>query len=196
MTDKHLTGQERRRYFRVPDQLLIGFRVVDESKLPVADDSDTTGSALGQLENLISEQLSKIRGHHPAVCEVLELFNQKINVALSLDEKRLESVSAAEKSKKDVNLSACGIAFPVEENIPLGSKIQLDMTLLPSYINLNVEAQVIDIAPRTDLTDGDLYLLRADFVGLSQVDQELLVQHVVKCQAQMLKARREARENE
>lgn len=143
---------------------------------------------------MISESLAKIRSNNPVLTEVLELFNRKINLALSIDEKRLHNVDAAEKSMKDVNLSACGIAFPVEDSIAVGAALLLDMTLLPSFINLNLKAQVIGASPLTEAEGADKYILRVDFLELSDVEQELLVQHVIRCQALALKARREARE--
>jgi c-di-GMP-binding flagellar brake protein YcgR len=187
-------GQERRRYFRVVDQLMIGYSVVVEEPALTTHRMGAQATAIGQLENMISESLAKIRSNNPVLTEVLELFNRKINLALSIDEKRLHNVDAAEKSMKDVNLSACGIAFPVEDAIAVGTALVLDMTLLPSFINLNLKAQVIGASPLAEAEGADKYMLRADFLELSDVEQELLVQHVIRCQALALKARREARE--
>lgn len=187
-------GHERRRYFRVVDQLLIGYKPMPEEQPFGARHGGSEATAMSQLENMIAENLARIRAHNPMLTEVLELFNRKINLALSIDEKRLSNVDAVEKNMKDVNLSACGIAFPVADSMVIGTGMMLDMTLLPGYINLNLKAQVIGIVPHSDPQGEDNFLIRADFIELSDVEQELLVQHVIKCQTQALKARREARE--
>lgn len=196
MTKDWGNADERRRYFRVADQLLIGYSVVPEEEMPAKIRHSPDITAIGKLDNLIAESLSRVRVQNPSVAEVLELFNRKINLTLSLDEKRLQTISAVEKGVKEVNLSACGIAFPVLDALSIGCQLHLDITLLPSYINLSVEAQVIACAKHQHPEDGDDYLVRVDFLNLSDVDQELLVQHVIKCQTQELKARREARESE
>jgi hypothetical protein len=187
-------GQERRRYFRVTDQLMIGYLMVPKGQLETVQPHEASTTAMGQLENMIAEQLAKLRAANPVLTDVLELFNRKINLAFSVDERRLSAVEATEKAIKDVNLSACGVAFPAGQNMPLGAELRLDLTLLPSFINMNLKAQVIGVAPCAEATDGDRYMIRADFIGLSDVEQELLVQHVIKCQAAALKARREARD--
>ena len=69
------------------------------------------------------------------------------------------------------------------------------MTLTLSYITLSLSAQVVGL-----ILYREVWIRRrepfdsADFVEISEVDQELLVQHVLKRQSEQLKALREARE--
>jgi len=195
MADQKESEKERRRYFRVADQLLIGYQRVAEGELKTAVQVTQDVSLLSQLERQVSENLAKVRLSNPVIAETLELFNRKINLVLSVDERSILTDRATEKSRLDVNLSACGIAFPVAEGFEVGNRLRLDITLLPNYIHLSLEAQVIGVVSFNDLVGDDKLLLRADFIDMSEVDQELLVQHVIKCQAQELKARREARYN-
>ena len=97
-----------------------------------------------------------------------------------------------------VSLSACGIAFWTQEAIPLGSELKLEVTLLPSHLHLALGGVVIDcfdnFRATEELAEDGRYLLRIDFKNMEDELQEVLIQHVLKCQSRDLRERREARE--
>ncbi|MCG8614145.1 MAG: PilZ domain-containing protein [Pseudomonadales bacterium] len=191
MTDQLDSGsaQERRRFFRVSDQVAIRYKIfaADDPKV-FLDNVNTGASAVNLLENQIADALSKVRTTHPVLLEVLELFNQKINMMFIND--GMCDVHAQPRELKEVSLSACGMAFTVPGSVSLGQKVALDMLLFPSYVNLLLQGLVVSSEP---VEDG-ASLLRVDFTEVSEIHQELLVQHVIKRQSSELKARREARE--
>jgi len=189
--------QERRRYFRITDQVAIGYRVLSDSDTTVTGvDMSSPSALIVQLENQITASLETLRSVQPQVHQLLELFNRKINLVLSLDETLFEPVSDQEKRSQKVNISACGLAFPSHEQLRPNQKILMDLTLFPSNICLKLMAIVIGCDSLEEPIGEDCYIIRADFVDITNSEQEVLVQHVIKRQTSQLKERREARQKD
>ncbi|MCB0386018.1 MAG: PilZ domain-containing protein [Bdellovibrionales bacterium] len=198
-------GAERRRYFRVTDQVLMSYQVVNDLSVKAYTRGGASGGAvrnaqalqaLNQIEEKLAQRMIKLQSDHPELAEIVSLLNQKINLLVEGKERESEGTEQ-DKRALNVNVSACGIAFPAEESLKVGSLLVLQMTLTLSYITLSLSAQVVGVDPLSgglDTGGGESFLIRADFVEISEVDQELLVQHVLKRQSEQLKALREARE--
>ncbi len=184
-----MSGSERRRYFRVSDNVAIRYKVVGEDER-IGQQSLVEEDSLTMLENKISAALEPLRSSNPHLLEVLNLFNQKINLFSQNNEELGASLKGPQQL---VNLSACGIAFPVNEQLDLNQQILLDLTLYPSNIPLRLAASVIGCEVDASNNAEAGYLLRADFLDLSVADQEVLVQHVMRCQNTQLRRAREAR---
>lgn len=191
----HDSNQERRRYFRIVDQVAISYQLLSEEEEGVTGVGINSPAALiVQLENQISASLEMLRSAQPQVHELLELFNRKINLVLSLDDSISQPDSEQQKRSQQVNISACGIAFPSHEQLRPNDKILLDLTLFPSNVCLKLVAVVIGNELLPEPIGEDAYIIRADFVDITTNEQEVLVQHVIKRQTLQLKERREARQ--
>lgn len=185
------SNAERRRYFRVTDLIGLNYRFLTEGDRDLARASQpaSLSNLLGAMEDEISVILHSIKQQNPELQRLLELFNEKINLAFGhgLANQSVENTHAVRACQ--VSISACGIAFPSSEAAELGQSVALDMTLYPSNVRLQLMATVISCEDSpADTTDP--YIVRADFEDLSDYDQELLVQHVIKRQAQQLKDQR------
>lgn len=193
------TQKERRRYFRVSDLVGIHYRFLSESERDLAATSQPTSlqKVWGEMEDEISVAMQSIRQSTPDVHRVLDLFNQKINLAFGHGLAESDSVDKEGSLRAcQVNISACGIAFPSVESPSLNQYVEIDLTLYPSNIRLQLLAAVIACDDLEDEIDGNTRLIRADYVNISDADQELLVQHVIKRQAQLLKEQREQKSEE
>lgn len=186
--------KERRRYFRVSDLVGLRYRFLSEGETDLAVQAQPTSlkSLLSQIEHQIATDLTVLKNSHPEIHNILDLFNQKINLAFghglstSQGEELEQSTSACQ-----VNLSACGIAFPVEEVVELNQHVHIELTLYPSNTRMQLLGAVISCDSLADSVEGRPMLVRADFVNVSEIDQETLVQHVIKRQVQLLKEQRE-----
>ncbi|PIE43145.1 MAG: hypothetical protein CSA50_06630 [Gammaproteobacteria bacterium] len=193
-----MTEQERRRYFRIEDKVLMSYRVVGEETEQagqpgsVAEDSAVgTRQALNALEEKVQQKMVRLKGDEPLIAELLELFNQKINLLIADDREAIQGSAGDSKQTLAVNMSACGIAFPSEEKLAIGTLLVLDITLTLSFVSLCLTGQVVGVEKPGG---GHPYIIRVDFVDISEVDRELLVQNVIRRQSEQLKALREARE--
>lgn len=188
-------NQERRRYFRIVDQVAISYRrLSEEENVARGVGINSPAALIVQLENQISASLETLRSVQPQVHELLELFNRKINLVLALDDSISETDSEQLKRAQQVNISACGIAFPSYEQLEPNDKILLDLTLFPSNVCLKMVAVVIGNERLAEPIGDDAYIIRADFLDISSNEQEVLVQHIIKRQTLQLKERRESRQ--
>lgn len=148
-------------------------------------------SLMATMEDEITVILHSLKQHSPELHRLMELFNEKINLAFghgmaSPDVDNANSIRACQ-----VSISACGIAFPSSQRADLGQPIALDLTLYPSNIRLQLLATVISCEDSDFEGVQEPCIIRADFENLGDNDQELLVQHVIKRQAQQLKDKRQ-----
>jgi len=188
-----MNENERRRYFRVTDLVGLTCRFLTEGERDLAVESKPSSlkSLLGQIEDKINSNLARIQNTQPEVHQVLDLLNQKINLAFGHGILTNEELSGEDATKAcQVNLSACGIAFPSSEPAALNQYIAIELILYPTNSRLELLLAVISCDDFDDDDNQNSYLVRANFVNISDVDQEVLVQHVLKRQVSQLKESR------
>lgn len=182
----------RRRFFRITDAIHVAYEVIAEEatleSLEV-EHNEVMIDAVAVIEQHnedISQTLSELGESAPIAAKAITALNDKIDTLLNLLEldnviiqKKLQRVEAA-------SVSACGIAFPISENLNIGQRLKLMMRLEPSNIKLHVIGSVIDC---NEL--GEDYYLRVEFVDMSNDDRENLIQHIVQRQGVLLKLLRE-----
>jgi c-di-GMP-binding flagellar brake protein YcgR len=81
----------------------------------------------------------------------------------------------------DVNISACGMAFRHDEAIRPGDHLLVELQLLPHDTRLHLLAESV-----ASEADNGAYFIRLNFIDVPGDDQELLIQHIVRCQSRML----------
>lgn len=185
------SSSERRRYFRVTDLVGLRYQLLseDQQSLAIQAKPGSLKDLLKELDAQIMASLAIVQSSHSEVHRVLDLLNQKINLALN-SEQLIENEALEHSGLVSVNLSACGIAFSAEHSAALNQYLAIELTLYPNNIRMNLMAAVIGCDQYQEEDGKTRYLLRADFVEISDASQEVLVQHVIKRQAQQLKQQR------
>jgi hypothetical protein len=185
-----MSDAERRRYFRIEDQMAIAF-----SKLS-ADEAKERAKQLQMMEYespnrllVVERQLQllidKLRIQSPDFATAVDLLNTKFNL---LKEMRGDTdVTSAPAVRRKVNISACGVSFENDEQLDIGQHLDMDITLLPTDLHVLTLGVVIGRHAAPD----DQWTTRVEFYGMNSDDEELLVQHIVKRQGKLLAARRQ-----
>ena len=202
MTDDQRVSieDERRRFFRIEDLIHLTFRVIDETELAYKTELLEKGlveqfmitSSLAAVTADMSATLRKIEVNDPDVASYLKSLDQKIDMigrAFMVDE-----VNTQDNKASAVNLSASGIAFYHEKEIPVGTYLELKMLLMPSNAGVLTYGKVIGNDPVEGVPGTDIQV-RVDFTHLREEDRDLLIRHVIRKQGDMLRERRIAREN-
>lgn len=180
-------GDERRRFFRIEDEVAISFVTLEEGY--GGETTDQTSVDLNQefhmsIEVQLRQAIAEVKRKSPKLGSVLDLLNQKINLLRTLDQ-----VSSHEPVVKKANLSACGVAFCWPEKLPINQQLILDMYLQPNHEHIKTEAHVAAVGANKDPATKaqDPYLVRLDFQNIHPNYQELLIQHVVQRQSYQLR---------
>ena len=186
--------EERRRFFRIDDSMGVCYRRLSEEEARAfARRLAEPGGAIdyaSHFDNRIQTLLEACRVQNPVAAELLDLLNKKLNFAIQQMEIDAGMLQKIAYQMKQVNVSGCGMAFAVGESFKRGEMLQLDLLLHPGELHVIAMAEVVACESQAE---GE-WFLRLNFVELNRHDQELLIQHVVKRQSAILKARRQAQQ--
>lgn len=188
--------EDRRRYFRINDKVSLKYRVVqgmdiDAEIVRTKHEQNTLAemkNAFNCIEAKIMSKMTHIEQATPLVAEVLGLFDKKLSMMESMILQKDDQENAVTDTQ-NVNLSASGMSF--ESNTPINEDVNLKMELIlfPEYQFIPLYARVVECKKKMD---DSLYRfnIAVDFIGISESDQETIMQHVLNRQAATLKKER------
>lgn len=187
-----MTEPDRRRFFRIDDNIGVAYRLLSDDEVKAQlDGSAATKDALASIADVnktIHRLLDEVKVANGALAELLSAMDNKINCVINQLEMDSRVVEKIVHEMKQVNISACGLAFKIDQCIADGQLLALDLMLKPDNLCLYVHGEVIS-AEATE--NPEEYYVRVTFRNMSDSDQELLIQHIVQRQGMQL---REARE--
>ncbi len=186
------SANERRRYFRVEDEIVLAYRPMASDELQESEDARRrladTFSLTANLDYLSQQsktQLHRIQRSNPDVADYLETLEKKIDlVARALVMSHSEFV---DQPTCHVNLSATGIAFDAREALKEGETLELKLVVPPSLAGIVVYGKVVYCQEK----GGGGFRVGVDFTGIQESDQEFLIRHVVKRQMAELREQKQ-----
>jgi hypothetical protein len=184
--------EEKRRYFRVNDTINLLHRVIDESKINQRSHVSTEvlgscslGVALDVLNHEAATLSSRLERRDPEMFEYLKIIDNKINlIAQALNPQGNEF---SEHEKRDVSLSAAGVAFTNDRALPVGTLLELRMLLTSCLAVIVAFARVVQCK---DISKDDAdypFAICVENINMNEEDRELLIKHVIKKQMQQLR---------
>lgn len=181
-------GQERRRFFRIDDTIGVAYRQLTDEEL---ESSGFEGikpvdalSLIASFDNKLANLTGRLRGPEPLLAEIFETLNLKLNAVINQLELDSHLVKRVAHKVHEVNLSACGMAFFIDEPIDLECTISLEMSLKPSNSTILCFATIV---ASDYIKEDDHYYVRMDFANMSEHDQEVLIQHIVRRQGHQIR---------
>jgi hypothetical protein len=196
MTINISDDDERRRFFRIDDEVILEFQAISETQYSKADEEleEIQNSAFGlsadfaTLNHEYNPVLHSIKNHLPEVAHYFELINSKLD-KLSHHILDRELITQGPVTQ-NVNLSAAGIAFECSETFTDNQPMKIRLVLLPEKIGILVFGRV-----RRKISDKK-NLLCIDFEHLRYNDQELMIKHNLNRQMEELRQRSEEKNNQ
>jgi len=169
-----MADEERRRYFRIYDDFRVCYRIAadldhDPTERPTSDSH--------RLKLLIS----RIAG-----------VSQDVADALAVIDKRLMALeqgvpSGNEHTAQGINISACGVAFVSESQLPLGTPLDITLYLDKASLVLNALGRIV--GSEVAVAHPGAFMMRADFERMNPDERELLIQYVLRRQGEQLRHR-------
>jgi len=184
--------EERRRYFRLDDEVILDFETITHEEAHQWKVKHVQHqSELAELERDISSILAQLQSQNPAITKVLDLLNRKVNLLVSpLGNKNTDKEISQTEMRTRVNLSACGMAFHSKEPMAENENLRVQMQLKPSNAPVSLIGTVVGVEA-SDNIDAP-YLVRVNFEGLREAEQELLIHHLFQLQSRALRERNQA----
>lgn len=181
-------SDERRRYFRIDETLGVSYQLLSDQE---AEGFAVQGGDIdyaANFDNRIQTLLDACKIESPVTAELIDLVNKKLNFIIYQMDLDTDLMQQVAYTLKQVNVSACGMGFHCHERLAIGKKLKLDILLHPE--ELHVVALATVVACTHHKSDEGNYFLRVNYEKINRHDQELLIQHIVKGQSNLLKRQR------
>lgn len=186
-----MQGFERRRFFRIDDRLRLSVSRLSGARGEEPSAADLRSSDIMlEMDRRIAVIINAARVQAPAVAELAEMLNRKINHVIDTLELRGELARRAAFQEHEVVISACGLGFETRERFEPDERVAIELLFSPDDTALRILARVVRCATQAE----DRHLLFVDFVGINPGDQEFLIQYIVRRQSATLQQLREERE--
>lgn len=190
--------EERRRYFRINDQIIAVLEPIDYDSFIEAGQAlqqgqssqDNQQQALQQLEREIQQRIKQLRDVAADFADVLQLINNKVNVlSHSLPQFAQDVPDISQEPLREVNLSGSGMALYQDQPLSIGQHVRVHILLPDTFQDILCYATVV----RSNSRGHDQYLIGMDFSYIQDMDQEAIIKHVMRRQTEQLRARRAAK---
>ena len=192
MSDSQPEGQERRNFYRLNDDIIFDYCVLDE----ITDNAERLAHepilelqrAASQLRELDAEnqlRLQEINTHHPNIGNALRTMNKKIDVLYEFLSQELLAkfiLKIDERECRYINISAGGIAFSTDELLEENTPIQCKMILKPSYDCVLAKASVVSCIKQQQSDLERPYRVSVKFHNLSNQDEQVLARYIFQRQ--------------
>jgi hypothetical protein len=184
-----VSSDERREWLRIDDNLLLEYRLLDESpdahfpiSEPVTDDmiAAAVGKPTAELWARSGETLAD-SSLAPWVMKVDWLLEVLLKTLA-----RAHPGCMGLARVTNVNISGGGISFVSPRQFDAGHQLAITV-ILPPFTKIQAVAKVIRSSPDNH---GQGFALATEFVDLSADDQEHLIRHILHTQAERLRAQR------
>lgn len=182
--------QERRRYFRIQDTVVLQVASLDstelQKKLKDFPLKRRQLSSHGRLNiNLVEQMadLQAIAAQSPALGRCLKNLQQQVD---RLSNAVFDEQAESRNEEKEVSLSAQGVAFFTEQHFQPVDVVEIILQLIPSGLQMLIYGRVVMVDENEDEPDQKKYRVSLDFEHIHDADREALIKHIHSKQLQYL----------
>ncbi len=183
-------GRERRDFFRVSQDVLFDFKLVDvfsaENDTPEIEFEDSISlSLINELRRLDKDSAQTLRlltEKNRLLGDYLQTLSSKIDL-IARHTLFAQDGASGERPKTRISLSEEGMAFIAERALYKGNYLAVRLIFLPHYVPVVIFAKVIRCEAKENL-----YQIAAKFHRLSDKDRQELSRQILKTQVNQKKA--------
>ena len=176
---------EKRKYFRITDTIHLTVRVISKEEYESTNKDLQSDDSLVDCENELTLLLDKIAIQQPDISRALQLMNQKL---MQLNEALI--APPQQENLTEVSLSACGVGFESDDFIAEAERVELVLGLKPSNLKMTARGIVVGCEELAEPKGGNRYFIRVALGGLAPKSEEVLIQHIIKRQGEILRQKR------
>ncbi len=177
-------GENQRRCYRIEDEVILQYQRVSAEDgswpdgAPPLDRSTAfvISSRLAECRHHMQPMLWDLQKEAPAVSRYLKLLDEKIDILANVI--LLHEMDTITAARQRVKLSATGIAFHTDRQLPENQLLLLSIILLPSFTGVISEGRVIRSTPFVGGGDR-LFLTTVEFVNIRESTEDLIAKHIL-----------------
>ncbi|WP_447603153.1 PilZ domain-containing protein [Nitrospira sp. Nam80] len=182
--------EDRREWLRIDERLFLDYRLVDESAhAPALDLPPVTKDMISALVNKPTADLIAREGETLDGSPLLPWIS-KIDWLLEMILASLATIhpgSVSTPRLTDVNISAGGLSFLSPRPFGIDALLALRV-IIPPFTPIQTQARVIRAEPAAHGSAG--FKIAVEFSTLAADDQEHIIRHIIRMQAEQLRARK------
>ena len=178
MQSKNQAQIERRRFFRIDDDIRLVYRRQGEA-LPntVMKQPSPLLAGLELINKDSRKQLCRVERLYPEVGAYMKTLESKLDfITRSL--LLMQEPELMQQSNRIGSISATGVAFDLEIDFPVGEILELKMVLLSSMIFIANPVKVIYCKQVESDTVEFSHHMGVDFIDMDESAREQQIQHV------------------
>ncbi len=187
-------SEERRRYYRIDDEVDLSYTTIEASELDARLEDFWSNEHAFSIRNNYNYQIeqhiadrNKIEAAMPELARYLKVLEKQIERITDL---LIGDEEDQVMQRRQVSLSAQGIAFYADSAPPQGELIEVRLKLLPSGLRLVIIARVVLVGTDSDRGSDD-NRISLDFEHLHEADREILIKHIHGKQMERLSSAQE-----
>jgi hypothetical protein len=179
------SATDKRKYFRIDDVMFLSYRLISSAEVHSARNQDfrlprhkfTYKANMDRLSRELHPLYNLIKLSDPDIALYLATLDKKINL---LSEYLIEDNEAANDIEpQQVNIGAGGLAFISDEPFVLGVMLELQIKLLPEYIDVFSYGKVISCRQLQESTKQPAYKTAVEFEFMDDDVRDLITRHVL-----------------
>jgi PilZ domain len=182
--------EDRREWLRIDERLLLDYRLLDESVGAAASDlPPVTKDMISALVNQPTADLLAREGEALEGSPLLPWIS-KIDWLLEMMLTSLATIHPGSVSiprLTEVNISAGGLSFSSSRRFETDTILALRF-IIPPFTPIQTHARVIRAVPEG--RSQNEYKIAVEFTTLTADDQEHVIRHIIRTQADQLRARK------
>lgn len=187
--------QERRRYYRIEDEVMMSLRPISASEIDAHLEDFWSNEDANSIRNDYNYQISQHIGDRHIIEKKMPELGRYLSVLEKQIEWLTERLSADDNedllTRKTTNLSAQGLSYHADEASRQDDMVELKLKLLPSGLRLVIIARVVLVETDSSQTRGE-YRISLDFEHLHEADREILIKHIHGKQMEALSSAKES----
>lgn len=187
------TKINRRRSFRLPDQIQIWVRALDDSEYnKIVDDFDRYRLNYCLKSHFINQRegrqpkFQKLAKRDAEIASYIESLEEQIIMLADRLASRIDGEADQTRQLTEVNLSADGVKFETDQKLSVGQNVELGMDLPTNTTRVVMLATVVRSENETDQKQS----IALEYTHVHDEDIEAIIRHMAKLQQIQLRERR------
>jgi hypothetical protein len=193
-----LQGQERRRFFRIDDDINLYYKIIDANAVKPANqvsEDMLNGCSLSIAWHILSQEAKvmqpRVETKDAEIAEYFRILNAKLDLIAQAFV--LQDVEESEQKNRNVNLSASGLAFDNHEALQIGDHLEVRMVLGSIVAVILLQAKVVYCKNNAQDHPSKLpYLIGLEYENIQEQDRETLIQYILQRQKRQIRESKEA----
>ncbi len=186
---------DRRQYYRIDDNAIFSYSIMDENTLHSNDSEDLNQSSafeiielFGHMNQQMKATLGRICEHSPDIASYLRNLDNKVELLAQIC--LLQDQKSPLESRREINLGAGGLAFGNDEKLSQGTLLKMNLLLSTDLLCLRLKGRVLQVSKQKE---GHYpYRISVGFVDISDNEVDQIIRHIMRQQSEQLRAQRES----